>query len=211
MARRPRKTFEQYLSESLDHDSGLAALYDETRLEGQLALDLANLRNERGMSQRALAAKSGIAQPVISRLERGAEVPTLATLVKLTKALQATVEVGPEGIKVQPIPLTPFEAYRTAVTLNLKGIWASVYPIGEMAAAGRFGNFKTEPMWVYIGGNVPQSESLLQRASSVVYGSGGWFAGNIAKAVTTTVEQSAQARSSGKPSDTPQQLEVVAS
>lgn len=96
MARRPRKTFDQYLRESFERDPELASVYEETRTEGQLALSLARVREERRMTQRQLAAASGIAQPVISRLERGAETPTIVTLQKLARALDAQVEINAE-------------------------------------------------------------------------------------------------------------------
>jgi transcriptional regulator with XRE-family HTH domain len=110
MGRRPRKTFDQYLSESFEHDPSLVAEYKETRDELKLAMRLAEVRHESGMSQRDLAERTGIAQPVISRVERGAEVPTLATLLRLASALNVRVVIAPTGVTVEPvIPVVPVE------------------------------------------------------------------------------------------------------
>ncbi len=88
---------EQYLAQQIAHDAEFGAVYDEARFEARLALALADLRERRGMSQRDLAEVTGIKQPMIARLERGGQTPTVMTLLKLTHALRATVEFGPDG------------------------------------------------------------------------------------------------------------------
>jgi transcriptional regulator with XRE-family HTH domain len=52
-----------------------------------LALNVVNLRSERGMTQAELAAAIGISQPRIARIERGEANPRLITLSKLAHAL----------------------------------------------------------------------------------------------------------------------------
>src|SRR5579859_2100999 len=133
MAKRPRKTFNQYLRESFERDPELASVYEETRIEGQLALSLAHVREERGMTQRQLAAASGIAQPVISRLERGAETPMIATLQKLARALDAKIEIGADGAEFHTAaPASP------AMPPSLSALVSNT--IADFAAA-RFGAF----------------------------------------------------------------------
>lgn len=49
------------------------------------------LRAKRGMTQEALAEKTGLTRVHIARLETGNHDPTLSTLQKLAKALKVTV------------------------------------------------------------------------------------------------------------------------
>jgi transcriptional regulator with XRE-family HTH domain len=102
MARRPRKTHDQYLRESIERDPELAALYEETRLETELAFALTAYFEEHTITQRALADESGIAQPMINRIARGNQVPTVTTLYRLMRALNATAEIGPKRISIRP-------------------------------------------------------------------------------------------------------------
>lgn len=48
-------------------------------------------RKARGMMQSALAAKSGVQQADISRMENGSMIPTMNTFMKLMDALGVTV------------------------------------------------------------------------------------------------------------------------
>jgi len=50
-------------------------------------------RNEQGISQRELEQRSGVKQPIISRMETGATSPQLDTLLKLLRALGKTLQV----------------------------------------------------------------------------------------------------------------------
>lgn len=52
---------------------------------------IAKARNEKGMSQRDLAAKTGIMQTEISKIEQGKGNPTLTTLQKIAKTLGRTI------------------------------------------------------------------------------------------------------------------------
>jgi DNA-binding XRE family transcriptional regulator len=55
-------------------------------------------RKYRGLSQQGLAAKAGIGQDTISRLERDCQHPHAATAAKLASALRAPVnQLFPEG------------------------------------------------------------------------------------------------------------------
>ena len=69
-------------SEAARGDGGLAGA-DGTRFRRGLA----SLRSERGLSQAALAVRSGIARPYINALEAGRPEPTLRTLAALAQAL----------------------------------------------------------------------------------------------------------------------------
>lgn len=96
-----RKTVRQIVAEQIARDPSFAAVYEETRAEGHLARQLATFREGRGLSQRDLAKVTGISQPMINRLERAGENPTLATLQKLTAALGAVIEISGGEIVVR--------------------------------------------------------------------------------------------------------------
>ena len=49
------------------------------------------LRKAKGISQAELAARSGMTQPAIARLEKGKAVPTIETFCQLAEALGAKV------------------------------------------------------------------------------------------------------------------------
>src|SRR3982751_1432621 len=55
----------------------------EGQIEGRIAARLGRLRTERGWSLEALAERSGISRPTLSRLERGELSPTAAMLGRL--------------------------------------------------------------------------------------------------------------------------------
>jgi transcriptional regulator with XRE-family HTH domain len=132
MARRPRKTFDQYLQESLTRHPELADVYEETRIEEQLAQSLVRVREERRMTQRALAGASGVAQPVIARLERGTETPTIVTLQKLARALDAKVEISADGAKIHSARPASLQAGATASAV-IGNVW--VLTAAEVALA----------------------------------------------------------------------------
>ena len=52
---------------------------------------LRELREERGESQRSLAALTGITYAYISEMERGLKVPSLTTIIRLAVALECEV------------------------------------------------------------------------------------------------------------------------
>ena len=62
-------------------------------------------RDAKHMSQRALAEKTGIKQPVIARIESGTSTPKISTLLKLLKPLGYTLDIVPltkESAKATP-------------------------------------------------------------------------------------------------------------
>lgn len=54
---------------------------------------LKNLREERGISQREMTIRSGVAQKTISRIENGIDSPRLGTFLKLLEVLEVEVEL----------------------------------------------------------------------------------------------------------------------
>jgi transcriptional regulator with XRE-family HTH domain len=63
----------------------------------QAGRSLRNARRRSGLSQRALAARSGVAQPTIARIERGHDDPRIGTLERLLLACDHTIEVLPRA------------------------------------------------------------------------------------------------------------------
>ena len=70
---------DEILNEELK-DPAFARAWAETELEDQIKRMLIQARIDGGLTQKELAAKSGIRQSNISRIENGDCVPTLATL-----------------------------------------------------------------------------------------------------------------------------------
>jgi transcriptional regulator with XRE-family HTH domain len=94
---------DEYVADRRERDLEFAAAYDETRTTMELALGLADLREHRNLTQRALAEKSGIKQPMINRIERGSQVPRPVTLLRLLAALDGVLTMLPIG-KIEVLP-----------------------------------------------------------------------------------------------------------
>ncbi|HEX5266625.1 MAG TPA: helix-turn-helix domain-containing protein [Acidimicrobiales bacterium] len=77
---------------------------------------LRKARNRAGLSQRGLAARTGVAQPTIARIERGLVDPLVGTLTRLLAACGEELEARPQlgagidrtGIR-ELVRLTPAE------------------------------------------------------------------------------------------------------
>jgi predicted transcriptional regulator len=62
---------------------------------------LRHARKRAGLTQRALAAKAGVAQSYVARVESGRTDPTVSSLSKLLRACETTLEALPgsgEGV-----------------------------------------------------------------------------------------------------------------
>jgi len=89
-----RKTnFDQYLEEQLK-DEVFAERFKKAGEAWDVALELAALRKESGLSQKALAKRVGTTQQQISRLESPSyEGHSLSMLRRVAEALGATIRV----------------------------------------------------------------------------------------------------------------------
>jgi predicted transcriptional regulator len=83
---------------------------------------LRRARRRAGATQRGLAARAGVPQPAIARIERGSVVPRVDTLERLLRACGETLEAMPEiGIGIdrsriaELLELSPAERLRVAV------------------------------------------------------------------------------------------------
>ena len=86
------------LTEYLENDgrprtAASAARRDVLGAAYTLAADLIELRRKLGLTQQELAARTGIAQSEISRIERGAIHPTDTTWARLATALGAEIRI----------------------------------------------------------------------------------------------------------------------
>ena len=68
-------------------------LYDKEAKSVDVGGRLRELREERGLSMRALARKSGLSANALSMIERGRSSPSVSTLYKLADALEVPITV----------------------------------------------------------------------------------------------------------------------
>ncbi len=87
------------LTEALK-DEGFRREWERTALAHAVALRLIEFRAEHGLSKRALAAKLGMKQPAIARLEAGDHNPSIEILVRLARGLgmRFSLEITPDGL-----------------------------------------------------------------------------------------------------------------
>ncbi|MDJ0535278.1 MAG: helix-turn-helix transcriptional regulator [Xenococcaceae cyanobacterium MO_207.B15] len=96
-------------------DPKLKAEYDAISPEFKLARAVITLRENIGLTQREFAAKVGMKQSQLARIESGKQTPKLKTLAKLAAAAGYEVEVNliPIDSKqkgdTKPLHLTPNE------------------------------------------------------------------------------------------------------
>ena len=82
--------FDQIVKSSMSEEE-----YERHILISKISADLIRLRLEQNMTQTDLAEKSGLKQSAIARLESEEVLPKLSTLLKLTKALDANINLNP--------------------------------------------------------------------------------------------------------------------
>ena len=98
------KPLRQYVHEQIKRSPRFAQHLEGAEADVNLAIALAQLREQRGLSQRELAERAGMKQPQIARLEKGAQLPNVATLWRVLSVLGATLELGPDGhCRVRPL------------------------------------------------------------------------------------------------------------
>jgi ribosome-binding protein aMBF1 (putative translation factor) len=87
-----KKTRAQRFVEEQLKDPVVAAAFSEGLEELRLSVKIAQLREQRGLTQTQLAARMRTSAPVISRLESGGKC-TLRTLKKVADALDAVLQI----------------------------------------------------------------------------------------------------------------------
>ncbi|MBI5314738.1 MAG: helix-turn-helix transcriptional regulator [Nitrospirae bacterium] len=96
------KTHRQYIDEQMKKDPKFADALTKAEQEVGIALELAKLRERRGLSQTELAKLTGMKQPQIARLESGAHFPAFATLQKLLGVLGGKLELTADACHLTP-------------------------------------------------------------------------------------------------------------
>lgn len=88
-----RRFFEDHLREALRNPKVRQA-YEGADLPIRLAIEIARLREKKGLTQQELAKKIGTKQQVVSRIEKLGENFTLGTLQRIADALDAHLSVS---------------------------------------------------------------------------------------------------------------------
>lgn len=74
-------------------DPEFRKVYEESRLEYEIARAIIRARIEKGLTQKQLADKLNTRQSVISRVESANTTPSLSLLKRLAQALNTTLQV----------------------------------------------------------------------------------------------------------------------
>ncbi len=88
------RTVDQVVQENRRQDPEFREQWDRTAFAREVAITVVRYRAARGMSQRDLAAITGLAQPAIARLEKAEHQPSLETLAKLSVGTGLEFRVG---------------------------------------------------------------------------------------------------------------------
>ncbi len=86
-------TFDEILAREM-RNKKFAKAYQDLEFEYQIRELLLVRRIQQNLTQRQLAKKIGIKQPIISRLESGNYNPSVKFLKKVAKALDAKLEIS---------------------------------------------------------------------------------------------------------------------
>lgn len=79
--------------EEVLEDPATRAAYEARKPAYELASRLIEMRNAAGLSQRELAARVGLPQPAIARIETAAVVPRWDTVAKIVAGLGGSIEI----------------------------------------------------------------------------------------------------------------------
>lgn len=91
------KSFSEYIDQEVNRDPEELVLLQQEFDGMRLSVALTRFREQRGLTQQALAHRCGIKQPMIARIERG-QSPTFPTLMRLVRALQARLVADWKGL-----------------------------------------------------------------------------------------------------------------
>jgi ribosome-binding protein aMBF1 (putative translation factor) len=104
------RTLESVLRERLDKYPDLAADLDEARADVAVAIQIAFAREHRQLTQRQLAERANFKVSAIGRLEQGTISPTVQTIRRIARALNARFMIESNGdVKMETVDATPIE------------------------------------------------------------------------------------------------------
>ena len=81
------KTFREVLDRELRSDPELRKEWERTRIARDVALQVVGYRARHKLTQEELAAKLGMKQPAVARLEAGEHAPSIVVLRRLAEKL----------------------------------------------------------------------------------------------------------------------------
>lgn len=79
--------------EKLLEDPATRAAYEARKPAYEFAVQLAELRRQRGLSQAALAKRAGMTQSEVARIEAAEASPTFDTMARLLAAAEADLDI----------------------------------------------------------------------------------------------------------------------
>jgi len=81
------KTFRNVLDRELRADPAFRKEWERTRIAREIALQVVSYRANHKLTQEELAAKLGMKQPAVARLEAGEQAPSVVVLRRLAEKL----------------------------------------------------------------------------------------------------------------------------
>ena len=90
------RTWDDYKNHVRSADPEMAKYIEETEEITEIITAMINQRNAMGLSQRDLAAKCGIPQSSVARIESLKITPKLDTLLKILQQLELKITVTPK-------------------------------------------------------------------------------------------------------------------
>lgn len=90
--------FRDFLNEQMK-DESFAKEYQEASQALELGIEIAMRREELGLTQKELANRTAIKQPMIARIEKG-QIPTLPTLQKIAQALDSSITITGNKVSI---------------------------------------------------------------------------------------------------------------
>lgn len=93
------KAISEVTWEELEKELFTPAEIAASDLRVALISEMIKARQEQGLTQRQLEERSGIAQPVIARMEKGTTSPSLDTVIKYINSLGMTLQIVPKAKK----------------------------------------------------------------------------------------------------------------
>jgi transcriptional regulator with XRE-family HTH domain len=150
-------------------------------------------RKRAGLSQRALAAKAGVPQPYIARIESSAADPTVTSLSRLLRACETTLEAMPgSGAGVDRTLLRAMLDRHPAERLAD----ASADPLRVLHALGRH-----EVRYVLIGGHAARCHGAATPVEADVDVCADWSPDNLDRLATALTDLNARRRDGDGPLD----------
>lgn len=117
--------FEEVWDELKNENSESRFVFETAEEVSRIIVELIEARVDRGMSQRQLAAKCGLKQSAIARMEALNTIPRLDTVIRVAKALNISITVDRVTAKISGFSSG---VYSGLVSSNGKYTWENNVP-----------------------------------------------------------------------------------